>query len=59
MTMYQELDNGRVIEAEVSPLSGGGWVAAQEDITERRRTEKELEETRTFLNTVISHVPAT
>jgi len=59
ITMIQELDNGRVVEVEVSPLSNGGWVATQKDVTERHRAERELEETRTFLHTVIAHVPVT
>ena len=36
----------------------GGWVATHEDITERKRAERELDRTRTFLNTIIDNVPS-
>jgi len=34
-----ETTDGRAIEIANQPLKGGGWVATQEDITERRRIE--------------------
>src|SRR5205807_9693057 len=54
-----ETGDGRTIAVVTQPMEGGGWVATHEDITERRRAEKELDRTKTFLNTVIENVPAT
>jgi diguanylate cyclase (GGDEF)-like protein/PAS domain S-box-containing protein len=54
-----ELADGRTISVVNQPMAGGGWVATHEDTTERRKAEKELNRTRTFLNTVIENVPAT
>src|SRR5262249_23753456 len=53
-----ELDDGRVIVVVNQPMSGGGWVATHEDITERRRAERELDRTRTLLNIVVENMPA-
>ena len=39
-------------------MQGGGWVATHEDITERSRSDRELERTRSFLNTIIENVPS-
>ena len=50
--------DGRTIYAVNRPLPGGGWIATHEDITERRKAEKELDRTRAFLDTVIENVPA-
>ncbi|HKC33839.1 MAG TPA: PAS-domain containing protein, partial [Xanthobacteraceae bacterium] len=53
-----ELTDGRVISVVNRPTADGGWVVTHLDVTERHKTEKELEETRTFLNLVIENVPA-
>jgi diguanylate cyclase (GGDEF)-like protein len=37
-----ELDDGRIIALVNHPMPGGGWVATEEDITERRRAEKQI-----------------
>jgi diguanylate cyclase (GGDEF)-like protein len=37
-----ELPDGRTISVLNHPLAGGGWVATHEDITERRRAEKQI-----------------
>jgi diguanylate cyclase (GGDEF)-like protein/PAS domain S-box-containing protein len=37
-----ETPDGREIEIGNQPLKSGGWVATQEDITERRRTERQI-----------------
>ncbi|SDT20801.1 bifunctional diguanylate cyclase/phosphodiesterase [Bradyrhizobium canariense] len=37
-----ETPDGREIEIGNQPLKSGGWVATQEDITERRRAEKKI-----------------
>ena len=38
----KEFSDGRVIQIKDQPLSGGGWVAIHEDITERRRAERRI-----------------
>jgi len=52
------LPDGRVIAVVNQPMEGGGWVATHEDITERTRAERELEQTKSFLNTIIENVPS-
>jgi diguanylate cyclase (GGDEF)-like protein/PAS domain S-box-containing protein len=37
-----ETDDGRSIEATIQPLKNGGWIATQEDVTERRRAERQI-----------------
>jgi diguanylate cyclase (GGDEF)-like protein len=37
-----EAKDGRWVEIVSQPLTNGGWVATQEDITERRRAEKQI-----------------
>jgi diguanylate cyclase (GGDEF)-like protein/PAS domain S-box-containing protein len=53
-----ELADGRVIEVVNQPIKSGGWVATHEDITERTRAKRELEQTRAFLDTIIENVPS-
>ena len=53
-----ELADGRIVDVVNQPIKGGGWVATHEDITERKMAERELEHTRSFLNTVIENVPS-
>jgi diguanylate cyclase (GGDEF)-like protein/PAS domain S-box-containing protein len=57
-TLNIELDDGRVIAVVNQPIKGGGWVATHEDITERKRAERELEHTRSFLDTIVENVPS-
>ena len=38
----EELSDGRVILLSRQPMSDGGWLTTHEDITERRRAEKEI-----------------
>ena len=57
-TLNIELADGRMIAVVNQPISSGGWVATHEDITERRRAECELEQTRAFLDTIIENVPS-
>ena len=56
-TQNIELADGRIIAVVNQPMEGGGWVATHEDITERKRAERELEQTRQFLDTIIENVP--
>ncbi|HEY2136566.1 MAG TPA: EAL domain-containing protein [Xanthobacteraceae bacterium] len=53
-----ELTNGRVISVVNRPTPDGGCVVTHLDITERHKAEKELEETKAFLDLVIENVPA-
>jgi diguanylate cyclase (GGDEF)-like protein/PAS domain S-box-containing protein len=53
-----ELADGRVIAIVNSAMLGGGWVATHEDITERRRAEKERDRNQAFLDLVVENVPA-
>ena len=57
-TLNIELKDGRIIAVVNQPMKGGGWVATHEDITERKRAERELEHTRSFLDTIIENVPS-
>ncbi len=45
-TTIQELQNGNFVETIQVPMAGGGWLGTHEDITERRRAEKALVESR-------------
>ncbi|HEY1311111.1 MAG TPA: diguanylate cyclase, partial [Pseudolabrys sp.] len=57
-TINIDLNDGRTIAVVNQPIEGGGWVAMHEDITERKKAERELEQTRSFLNTIVEHVPS-
>jgi diguanylate cyclase (GGDEF)-like protein len=41
-SMTIEFGNERIISVTTQPLKGGGWVALDEDITQRRRQEQEI-----------------
>ena len=38
----QHLQNGKTVQVTNQPLTGGGWVDIQEDITERRKAEQRI-----------------
>ncbi len=57
-TLNIELADGRVIHVVNQPTKNGGWVATHEDITERKSAERELENARAFLDTIIENVPS-
>src|SRR5262249_39612614 len=57
-TLNTELNDGRTIAVVNQPMKDGGWVATHENITERNRAERELERTRSFLDTIIENVPS-
>lgn len=57
-TVHVELTDGRSIAVVNQPIASGGWVATHEDITERKRSERELEHTRSFLDAIIENVPS-
>ena len=50
--------DGRSISVINRPFAGGYWIGTHEDVTERRRAERELERTKSFLDTVIENVPS-
>jgi diguanylate cyclase (GGDEF)-like protein/PAS domain S-box-containing protein len=54
-----ESKNGRIVAIVNQPMEGGGWVATHEDITGLRRAEMERDRNRTFLDTLIEHMPIT
>jgi diguanylate cyclase (GGDEF)-like protein/PAS domain S-box-containing protein len=55
-----DLTDGRVITVISQPIAdGSGWVVTHEDITERRRAEKERDRSQELANTVIENVPVT
>ena len=43
------LRDGHIYAVSHRPMPEGGWVATHIDITEQRRAEQELDETRKFL----------
>jgi diguanylate cyclase (GGDEF)-like protein/PAS domain S-box-containing protein len=55
-----DLADGRTVAVFSQPTPDGtGWVVTHEDITERRRAEKERDRSRAFAATVIENVPST
>jgi diguanylate cyclase (GGDEF)-like protein/PAS domain S-box-containing protein len=57
-TLNIDLADGRTISVVNQPIESGGWVATHEDVSERKRAERELEDTRSFLNTIIENAPS-
>jgi diguanylate cyclase (GGDEF)-like protein/PAS domain S-box-containing protein len=58
-TKVIELPDGRSVSITNQSMPGGGWVSTHSDITEMRHAERELDRTRSFLDTVVDNVPAT
>ena len=54
-----DLPDGRTVSITNQSMPGGGWVSTHTDITEMTRATKELQRTKTFLDTVVENVPAT
>jgi diguanylate cyclase (GGDEF)-like protein/PAS domain S-box-containing protein len=52
-----ETGDGRIISVANQPMESGGWVATHEDISEQRRAEQELAETKRFLDSIIENIP--
>jgi diguanylate cyclase (GGDEF)-like protein/PAS domain S-box-containing protein len=50
--------DGIAIRVVDQPMEGGGWVATYEDVTEQRRTERERDQNRSFLDLIIDNVPS-
>ena len=53
------LPDGRTVSVTNQAMTGGGWVSTHTDITDITRASRELERTKTFLDTVVENVPAT
>ncbi len=53
-----EMPDGRIISVVNRPTKEGGWVATHEDITVRKRAERELENTRAFLDMIVENAPS-
>jgi diguanylate cyclase (GGDEF)-like protein/PAS domain S-box-containing protein len=52
-----ELTDGRVYAVSHRPMPDGGWVATHMDVTEQRRAERQLAETKQFLDSIVEHIP--
>ena len=52
-----ELSDGHVYALSHRPMPDGGWVATHIDITEQRRAEQELDDTRRFLDSIVENIP--
>jgi len=52
-----ERTDGRVFAVNHRPMPDGGWVATHIDVTEQRRAERQLAETKQFLDSIIEHIP--
>jgi diguanylate cyclase (GGDEF)-like protein/PAS domain S-box-containing protein len=50
--------DGIALRVVNKPMDGGGWVATFEDVTEQRRTERDRDRNRAFLDLIIDHVPS-
>jgi diguanylate cyclase (GGDEF)-like protein/PAS domain S-box-containing protein len=59
-SLTKELTDGRIISIHSQPTTDdSGWVVTHEDITERRKAERERDRTQAFASTIIETVPAT
>ena len=54
-----DLPDGRCISVTNQRMPDGGWVATHSDVTDQLNTEMERDRTRSFLDTIVDHVPAT
>ncbi|HLH89061.1 MAG TPA: PAS-domain containing protein [Xanthobacteraceae bacterium] len=55
---HKALDDGRTVLITNRPLPGGGWVGTHEDITDRVRAERRVQEANAYLRDVIEALPA-
>jgi diguanylate cyclase (GGDEF)-like protein/PAS domain S-box-containing protein len=51
------LSDGRIYAVNHQRMPDGGWVATHIDMTEQRRAERELDETKRFLDSIIENIP--
>jgi len=52
-----KLVDGRTVSITNLPIAEGGFVATHEDITGRQQAERELRNTKNFLDTIIENIP--
>ena len=52
-----KLRDGRIYAISHRPMPDGGWVATHIDITEQRRAERERDEIRQFLDSIVENIP--
>jgi diguanylate cyclase (GGDEF)-like protein/PAS domain S-box-containing protein len=57
-TKLVELPDRRCMSITNQRMPDGGWVSTHSDVTEQRNAERERDRTRTFLDTIVDHVPA-
>ena len=50
--------DGITLRVVDQPMDDGGWVATYEDVTERRHTERDRDQNRSFLDLIINNVPS-
>ena len=55
-TKVVDLVDGRTIVIKYQPMSGGGWVATHEDVTELRRQEQELRAQNVRFDTALNNM---
>jgi PAS domain S-box-containing protein len=53
-----ELSDGRIIEVTNQPMSGGGWVATHEDISELKKVEEELRTSEKLFRDFVNNSPS-
>ena len=54
---YAKISDGRTIAIVNQPMADGGFVATHQDITGQQRAERELRNTKNFLDTIIENIP--
>jgi diguanylate cyclase (GGDEF)-like protein/PAS domain S-box-containing protein len=54
-----DLADGKTVSITNQTMPGGGWISTHTDITDITQATKELQRTKTFLDTVVENVPAT
>ena len=55
--MVNELQDGRIMAVSRRPMPDGGLVAVHQDITAHMQAERQLDEARQFLNSIIENIP--
>jgi diguanylate cyclase (GGDEF)-like protein/PAS domain S-box-containing protein len=55
--LVNELQDGRTLAVSRRPMPDGGSVAVHQDITAQLRAERQLDEARQFLNSIIENIP--
>ncbi len=56
-TSENELRDGSVYAISYQPMPEGGWVGTHVDVTEQRRAQRALDETKHFLDCIIENIP--